>query len=109
VQLLDVGTFLKKMFFFVFLGELFSSEHDGVGSFHRSLARSREKFGTIVFAKWEREREAFQTWHHVSSLFFFPSLSLKIALARSAAVAKLLFLGREGEEEQEDAGKDSDG
>jgi hypothetical protein len=52
VQLLGVGTFLKKMFFFVFFfGELFSSEHDGVGSFDRSLARSRKKFGSIVFAK----------------------------------------------------------
>jgi hypothetical protein len=38
-------------FFFFFFGELFSSEHDCVGSFDRSLARSREKFGSIVFAK----------------------------------------------------------
>jgi hypothetical protein len=63
LQLLDVGTFLKKMFFFVFLANfpfqnttlweasLARSREVWEASVACSLARSREKFGSIVFAK----------------------------------------------------------
>jgi hypothetical protein len=48
VQLLDVGTFLKKMFF-LFLLANFSFQNTTV--WEASIARSRKKFGSFVFAK----------------------------------------------------------